>query len=279
MRDGDGTRWQDTQLIAMNTYVLFRSNFGSSGVVWSSKNKGAKYDATVLFISEHGNYDDMYLNYLEKQRERLYENTTILSSDLPEIMYEYPSNPIDRAYLDSLQKDDSEQAQYTDFYNVPKSKVYVFFKMKAAYQHAKIGPYLFFGRFMVMPRLPGQDANKIRLKYYEPPLQAQLSDNQTIISKKIPAYPSTSSQSDVDSVISILSTLSRKQSKRVRRAEAAAAAAASRDSDELSDESDNDEVVDTTTVASAPAAPTSSGGDSTTQSPKKYRISKKGTTD
>jgi len=226
--------FKSKQLFAMATYYLHRSNYGSDGVVWSGKDFGGAYDATALFISETGGYDDKYLNYVQAQNRRV-NDSMVLQDELPEIMYDYPPNTEDTSHLKYLEKEDlKDKSRYTNFHESPASKVYVFFKMKTSDQRPKYGPYLFLGRFMVMPRLETQNAKQIRLKYYEPPLSAKLQYRRMNPFVN-PAPKAAISQSDVDSVITTLSKLSSRQSNRGRRA-AAAAAAASRDVEEPPEE-------------------------------------------
>ena len=234
---------QTTQLMALTTYMLFRGNYGGDGVVWSRKDIGATYNATVLFISKTGNYDDTYLDYLEEQRQRVHAETTTSDSNLPEILYQYPHNSKqDIEHLKYLQTDDPQQSQYTNFYDTPKANVYIFYKMTADDQKDKSGPYLFFGRFQVMPRLLEQ-GKMIRLKYYEPPLEARLQYQESNRSTTIASIPLTISQDDVSSVISDLSKRSKRKSKLARRD--APAAVQSLDSDDSSDGSQYAEVFDT----------------------------------
>ena len=126
---------RNVQLSEMATYKLTRSNFGAKGVLWRNKGLRGGYDATVLFISEAGHYDDKYLDFMHMQRQRL-SNTTYGINDLPEIMYDYPtqSNPPTAYYisakkhLDGLKADASNPASvYTELFTQAMAKVYVFF--------------------------------------------------------------------------------------------------------------------------------------------------------
>lgn len=212
--------FQHKQLFAMATYYLFRTNYGSAGVVWSGKDFGNAYDATVLFIADTKKYGDQYLKYVQAQNGRI-NKPAVLQNELPEIMYEHPANRDDALHLKYLEGNDlKNNSNYTNLYESPASKVYVFFKLKTTDQRPTYGPYLFLGRFMAMEPLRDQGKNQIRLKYYDPPLSAKMEYHRMNVVATPPSQP-TIVQSDVDSVITSLSKASSKkstQSKQDRRA-------------------------------------------------------------
>jgi hypothetical protein len=202
-------------LVPMATYNLYRSNYGSHGVLWSEY-------ATVLFISATGKYNDEYLGYINAQKRRA--SGLITAQELPEIMYDYPGAQIDRQYLQRLEQ--QPLTDNTDAYQSSKSNVYVFYKIPVSREDQKLpyGPYLFLGRFMAMPRLnePAQKKDQIRLKYYAPPPIAYRQYMQMNHTSDPPAPSASVVESDVQHVIDELKER-RRQAERAAREEAAAA--------------------------------------------------------
>jgi hypothetical protein len=215
---------RNVQLSEMATYKLTRSNFGARGVLWQNRGMRGGYDATVLFISDAGQYDDEYLQFMHMQRRRL-SSVTHGIKDLPEILYDYPKqsgppsqyNQAAKKHLDGLKVDASNPSLlYTDLFTQPMSKVYVFFKLKVTGEErfANSGGYLFFGRFQVMPPTAGDNPAKIRLRRYEPPMAAKLEARQMV---RGPGFVSSLprpvvSREDVNTVVSALETMSSKHS-------------------------------------------------------------------
>jgi len=143
----------------LSTVTLNRANTGTApGVVYDD-------NATVLVISAGSGYSDNYLSYLKGVRAG---NAT---SVLPHIDYSFPKSKnkpevsdyvknaeghlrglVKEATLESIKKH-----AFTNDYEQPLSKIYVFFKIPVTGADARRsdGPYIYFGRFKAQsdPRL------------------------------------------------------------------------------------------------------------------------------
>ena len=244
----------------MATFRLGRGNFGARGVVWARYDLGNRYDATALFISKGNKYNDNYLSFLRIMNENRINGTNI---QLPDILYDYPrtADPTLRPDTNSYQSKAAAMfdqlkieahhgtPSVSSFHTQSSSKIYVFFKIPVSgdekYQR---GPYLFFGRFAVVPPVFGDDIHQIRLRFFKPPLSAQIEY------QKIPEV----TDDDVESVISILSS----KSSRKQRVDD--------DDDDDDDDEEDDEDEDELVVPRrrTPAAPNF-------KNPPRYRIPKK----
>jgi hypothetical protein len=139
----------------LSTVTLRRANTGTApGVVYDE-------NATVLIISADSGYTDKYLDYLNAVRSRK------ATADLPDIEYSFPvprnkqeaSSYVEKAQghlrgliteatLESIGKSD-----FSNDYEQPLSKIYVFFKRPVTGSDAlrSDGPYIYFGRFKAQP--------------------------------------------------------------------------------------------------------------------------------
>jgi len=225
---------ENKELIPMAKYTLHRSNFGDDGVMWSERDRGADYDATVLFISEESAYSDSYMDYVTAQRNRTFGSN---NENLPLVKYDYPPKAKDVAHLNFLLKDDFHKVtgkpNYNEKYETASSKVYVFFKFKESCQKNPTGKYLFLGRFKAIASQTLGDKKKIILEYFEltPDDKRKRLLSEANYKKKISV--ATPVKSDTDYVISILKDKKRKDDRSKRNLESD-----SSESDSSGDEGD-----------------------------------------